>query len=130
MGRPGLQYGPLTELQRETVAANLGVAIYAIGLRRQRALGILNEDDLTELAWIGLCKGAQRHNPKRGKFSTIATRAIFSEINSELRKQARKKRRPCAPILSLSIDQKLEPTQFDIGLDDVDNADWMDCYQG
>src|SRR5689334_14972173 len=103
MNPPARDYGPLTEPQRELCRLNLGLAYYIARIRYRPRIA-LDECDLLELAFIGLCKGAQHYDPSRGKFSTIACRAMHSEINDKLAAMRRKKRTPTGHMLRLSLD--------------------------
>lgn len=119
------QYEPLTESQRELCRANVRLAYYIAKIRFKWLKDdySVNADDILELAWIGLCKGAQRHDPARGAFSTIACRAMHSEITAAIRCRHSKKRHPTGRVLSLCIDPSLEARRTDRGFEDIDIED-------
>ncbi len=118
---------PLTEPQREKAAANIKLA-YSYAFFRAKTLKCLNEDDLVELAWIGLCRAAQVHDPLRGKFSTIARWRMKNEINSAIVRWHQQKRRPTGKLLRWSDTHSR--WKLERGFDDVDVADWLECFQG
>ncbi len=118
---------PLTELQREKAAANIKLA-YSYAFFRAKTLKCLNEDDLVELAWIGLCRATQVHDPAKGAFSTIARWRMKSEINTAIVGLHRKKRRPTGQLMGLGDAEK--HGEIDPAFNEVDITDWLDCFKG
>lgn len=69
---------------------NLGLAYGA--LQKYFPLQALDED-LQQIACIGLWKACQKHDPRRGEFSTFAYKAVWSELMNHFVTEGRKKRR-------------------------------------
>ncbi len=118
---------PMTELQRGVASENVALA-YSYAGRRGKTIKCLNADDLLELAWFGLCRAAQVHDPLLGKFSTIATWCMRSEINDAITGFRRQKRCPTGKLLSLADSPNRG--KIDPAFNDVDIADWLECFQG
>ncbi len=118
---------PLTELQREKVAANINLA-YAYAWFRKKHIKCMNDDDVIELAFIGLCRAAQIHDPDRGKLSTIASLCMRNSINSGLVASHQKRRMPTGVMFGLHAVRGLG--KDDPSINDVDIADWLECFQG
>jgi RNA polymerase sigma factor (sigma-70 family) len=76
---------PLTDEQRDLVAANLGLIGTAV--KRYRT-GEIETDDLAQIAFLGLCKGARSFKPELGyKFSTYGTKAALGTVSHEFRRR-------------------------------------------
>lgn len=77
------QLAPLTEEQSRTVIEHMGIAIHLA--RRYRHRG-QPDDDLEQVANIGLIKSVQRFDPERGvTFATFATPTILGELRRHFR---------------------------------------------
>lgn len=83
----------LTDQQRQLVADNHNL-IYAYLHSKH-----LPVDDFYDLAAVGLCRAALAYDPARGKFSTLAYKAMSNEVGTEFRIRATARR--TADVVSL-----------------------------
>jgi len=82
---------PLTAGQRQLVADNYPLVLYAVNrLWLNRSVSLLGDDAIGE-GCLAICKAARSFDPSKGvKFSTYAMRAIWHEIHKAA-KQWKKK---------------------------------------
>jgi RNA polymerase sigma factor (sigma-70 family) len=87
----GKPVAPLTDAERRTASANVGLLFAA--LRRWRHLARqLDYDDALSAAHCGLIRAVRHHDPARGKLSTLVGWAVRNELYIALMSQTRKKR--------------------------------------
>lgn len=66
--------------------------VYSI-VKRSKFKTNLDQDDISELVHIGLWKAWKKHNPERGKVSTLITTVIRNMIFDKVKKKSRYKER-------------------------------------
>lgn len=82
---------PLTDEQRELVAANIRLAWWAVGVlpRLAEALGT---QEAVSLAHLALCRAVRVYDPSRGKLSPLVMRYVKQQLVHAVTSSRRKKR--------------------------------------
>jgi RNA polymerase sigma factor (sigma-70 family) len=81
------------------------------------------DEDMQQIGMIGLCNAADRYDPEKGKFSTLAIKFILNEIRNEFRRRMTQSR--TGDELSINEISGEDITYEDCipGLPDVDYCD-------
>lgn len=93
MPRRALPTTPLTDSESMFVARNIKMA-QAVTNQRAPKITCMDRGEVYSLACLGLCNAVHKHNPKRGRFSTIAYWTMNSTINNALKHMFREMRTP------------------------------------
>lgn len=87
----------LNKQQRKLVEKNHGL-IYSFLIKNK-----LPQDEYYDVAAIGICKAALCYDPRKGMFSTLAYKAMSSEVYHKIRDERRKKDIPQSLMSSYDV---------------------------